>query len=103
MRTLLTLMFWHVADAAFVRSCSGALFAVQRVSPEQPFKVVDRTVFQTHFSPRGAGIHLSRDKVSLRCKWHRWLLKPKTSFRLVAEIGETNEPLLLFWLCKCSC
>lgn len=40
MRTLPTLMFGHVANAAFVCSCSGALFAVQRVSPKEPFKLV---------------------------------------------------------------
>jgi hypothetical protein len=54
------LMFGHVADPAFVRCCNGALFAVQRVSPEQPFKLVTHTGSQTDLSPHGAGTHMSR-------------------------------------------
>jgi hypothetical protein len=60
LRTFPTLMFGHVADAAFVRCCNGALFAVQRVSPEQPFKLVTHTGSQTDLSPHGAGTHMSR-------------------------------------------
>ena len=29
--------FLAFADAAFLRTCSGTHFAVQRISPEQPF------------------------------------------------------------------
>ena len=38
MRTFQTLMFSHVADAAFVCSCGGILLAAQRISPNQPFR-----------------------------------------------------------------
>ena len=36
--TKLTLTFGHVADAAFVCSCSGPFLAAQRISPNQPFQ-----------------------------------------------------------------
>lgn len=39
--TFPTLTFGHIADAAFARSCRGMDFAVQQVSPEQPFKRVE--------------------------------------------------------------
>ena len=39
--TFPTLTFGHVADAAFARSCSRMDFAVQQVSPEQPFKRIE--------------------------------------------------------------
>jgi len=60
-RTLPTLMFEHVADAASVRSFSGALFAVQQVSPEQPFKLIIHAGSQTDLSLHGAETHMSRD------------------------------------------
>ena len=59
-------MFGHVADAAFVCNCSGALFAVQRVSPEQPFKLVTHAESQTDLSLHGAGTHMSRDEAGIR-------------------------------------
>lgn len=37
-RTFLTLVFWHVADAAFACSCSDAPIVVRWVSSKQPLK-----------------------------------------------------------------
>lgn len=36
-RTFPTLVFGHVADAAFARSCSDVTWAAQQISPNQPF------------------------------------------------------------------
>ena len=47
MRTFPTLVFGYVADAAFVRKCSGVFFAVQWGSPEQPFKSAFKQQTQT--------------------------------------------------------
>jgi len=55
-------MFGNVADAAIVRSCSGALFAVQQVSLEQSFKLVTHVRSQTDLSPQGTGTHMSWTK-----------------------------------------
>lgn len=47
--TFPTLVFGHVADAAFVCSRSGVLFAVQWTLPKQPFKFAFRQQSQTVF------------------------------------------------------
>jgi hypothetical protein len=57
-RTLSALMFGHVANAAFVRSCSGALFAVHQISPEQPFRLVTHVGSQSDLSPQATGNHM---------------------------------------------
>jgi hypothetical protein len=49
-----------IADAAFVRNCSGAHLALQHLSPKQPFKSVTSSGSQTDFSPHGAGTPMSR-------------------------------------------
>jgi hypothetical protein len=42
--------FFAFADAAFTRRCSGNLLAVQRISPERPFKLPIRCQTQTALS-----------------------------------------------------
>ena len=67
-RTFPTLVFGHVADAAFVRCHSAVLFAVQWVSPEQPYKSAFRHQSQTVFS-------LRRERAMIRFRRMRTLQK----------------------------
>jgi hypothetical protein len=50
MRDKTDLGFFVFAHAAFLRICSGGCLAVQRISPKQPFKPVNRAGSQTNLS-----------------------------------------------------
>ena len=50
--TFPTLLFWHVADAAFACSCRDVRTALQRKSPKQPFDSSDLAETETVVSPQ---------------------------------------------------
>lgn len=73
-----------LAGAAFLRECSGDLLAVQRISPNQPFRLGIKRQFQTDLSLRAGSTIGSQDKTDLAS------LKANGRFRLEAIAAKNS-------------
>lgn len=63
--TFPTLLFWHVADAAFACSCRDVRTALQRKSPKQPFDSSDLAETETVVLPQPGPTAQTRGKPDL--------------------------------------